>query len=486
MDRLKNALPIVASAVLFCLAFPPFNLGLLVFVALVPWLVSLAQPGARGFRSGYLFGWIIVLEQMAFVQTITVRWTGSVALSFAPWIVCAGIGALYFGALGAILQRALARGWFWAIPLAWAGLEVCRSFIPGLAFPYFLVATPLWAYPMLIQTAYLGTIYFFGAWLVLINVLFVFYLQRTRFMVVRKYAIVASLLMMATLFRFVQPLEGTQRVIVAGQPGVDMAYGDPVERYRKLGNAVADIYRESKSHKTDLIVLPEGLAEGGTGLPPPTAFVVEPGVPILFGVRRIQDGLTYQSAYAFDGKWQMADKARLVVFGEYVPGRKFLPFLDAFKLPQGDLSPAAKTSAVNVGGLRVGPMICFESLFWDVAYHQVQNDAQLLAVMSIDDWYMGTWAPDQLRTGAVFRAVECDLPVVRAGALGYTMSVDQRGRVVHEAKLGETTALASGLMIPDHATPMPVRPLFPWAFGLSLPGLAVALWWPRKRASEEK
>ena len=106
MDRLKNALPIIASAVLFCLAFPPFNLGLLVFVALVPWLVSLAQPGARGFRSGYLFGWIIVLEQMAFVQTITVRWTGSVALSFAPWIVCAGSGALYFGARGAILQRA--------------------------------------------------------------------------------------------------------------------------------------------------------------------------------------------------------------------------------------------------------------------------------------------------------------------------------------------------------------------------------------------
>ena len=53
-----------ASAALYHAAFPPFNLSLLVFVALAPWIASLkAASGWGAFRSGYLFGLLFWLGQ---------------------------------------------------------------------------------------------------------------------------------------------------------------------------------------------------------------------------------------------------------------------------------------------------------------------------------------------------------------------------------------------------------------------------------------
>lgn len=484
-QRLKNAWPILASAALYQLAFPPFNFGLLVFVALVPWLVSLAPREGRpvrGFRSGYLLGFLIVAGQMAFVQSLTVRWTGSFALSLLPWLVCCILGAFYFATLGAIFERAIAKGAWWVIPVCWAGMEVIRSFIPGLAFPFFLLATPLWPYPVLIQHAFIGTIYLVSGWVCIVNVLGAMFLLKTNGRIARPYAITALVLVLGSMLRFMQPLTGTPKRIVAGQPGVDIAYGDEQSQSARLFGNVAYLFSTAKRVKADLLVLPEGIGQGGATMPPRTPFSVVEGVPVLFGVRRYDlhgsipdqrdtETKVYQSAYAYDGKWSYTDKARLVVFGEYVPGRNIIPFLDKFKLPSGDMTPGERTKALDVNGIRVGPMICFEGLFWDSAFKQVENGAQMLAIMSIDDWYMGTAAPDQLKTGAIWRAIECDIPVARAASTGYTMAVDQRGRVIREAPVGKPFALGVTLYLPERAPSMPLRQAFPWTFGLAVPVL---------------
>src|SRR6185436_20490735 len=101
----------------------------------------------------------------------------------------------------------------------------------------------------------------------------------------------------------------------------------------------------------------------------------------------------------------------------------------------------------------VGPLICFEGLFPDLAYRQATNGARLLTVISIDDWYMGTAAPEQLRSAAVWRAVETDLPLARAASLGYSLAVDQRGRIMNQAPIKEGVPLHAEFAIPDKARP---------------------------------
>jgi apolipoprotein N-acyltransferase len=191
--------------------------------------------------------------------------------------------------------------------------------------------------------------------------------------------------------------------------------------------------------------------QGGATIPPQIPFEVRDDLPVIFGGKR-GTGPIYQTAFAYDGAWSYADKTRLVIFGEYVPFRN-LPLIGSFNLAPVDIQPGSEVKALQVGTLRVGPLICFEALFPDLARKQKANGAQILAVMSVDDWYFGTGALEVLKAGTLFRAVETGLPVVRAGGLGYSLIADARGSVLHEARLGERQITAAVLQIPPRGMP---------------------------------
>jgi len=464
---LVKAWPIAASALLYQLAYPPFHLSLLIFVALVPWIASLRNATGWGaFRSGYLFGILYWLVQFHWVQVLTYRWTGNLGLSLVPYVLGPLLGALYF----AFFAWAAAWAWRvrapWLIPAFWAGVEVVRSYVPELAYPWGLAALPLSEAPMLIQLAWLGTIYLVSAWVVAGNLTLALFLTEG-WRAARGYALVFFLLGAFSVARYGTPVFGERTTVVAGQPGVDLAFGDPAKKPEQLRGSVARLNEDARSLGAALLILPEGVIVAGDRWPPEPPFAVHPDMPILFGGSR-GTGPVYQSAFAFDGSWRFADKMRLVVFGEYVPLRGVLPFLESFRLPSGDLTPADRVSAIDVGGLRVGPLLCFETLFYDVTQAQAKNGARLLASMCIDDWYFGTSAPEQLKASAVWRAVEAGLPLVRSGSLGYSLAVDPRGRVLAEAPLNRTVALEARIAIPDRADRFPLIEVFPWAFGLCL------------------
>ena len=111
-------------------------------------------------------------------------------------------------------------------------------------------------------------------------------------------------------------------------------------------------------------------------------------------------------------------------------------------------------SGLTVRRREAGPVV-------DLTPRELQI-AQLLAVMSIDDWYMGSAAPEQLRMAAVWRAVETGLPLVRSASLGYSLAVDARGNVLAEAPLGKRFPLRVELDIPQKADLFPPVNVFPW------------------------
>lgn len=464
MARTARVLLPVLSAALFQLAFPPFNLGPLVFVCLVPWFWHLSTSTHRGaFKSGYLMGFLIVLAQMAFLSPLVTHWTGSTLLGMLPWLACGFIGAFYFAFAGILIRYAMVRRRYWAIPFVWAGIEVFRSYVPCLAFPWFILATPLWPYPAIDQLAFFGTIYLVSGWVCLANVAIFIGLKKQPLRCVA-YSIPALLCLLISLVWYMRPIPGRTFRVVVGQPGFDLAFGDQTQRPFEIRNRVEQLIAVGKENHASLLVLPEGIVEGGS-FPPDTPFALDPTVPTLFGGQR-GTGPAYQTAFLYDeGKWTYADKSRLVVFGEYVPGRDYIPFLSSFKLPAGDLRAAEKVSALKVDGVVVGPMICFEGLFWDVAHAQSQNGAQLLAIMSIDDWYMGTAAPDQLKYGAMWRAIETGLPVVRSASLGYTLVVDAKGRVTSHVPLQGLKWIVADVTVQDDPLRNPARSFFPWALG---------------------
>jgi apolipoprotein N-acyltransferase len=464
------------------LAYPPFVAWPLVFVALVPWLASLrGLDGRAAWRSGYCLGFFYGLGQLFWLSQFVSKWVGGLLLGSVPWLLACVLYALYFAWTGVLVQRALARGWVWAVPLAWAGIEAFRSYIPVFAFPWGLLATPLADAPALIQTARFGTVYFVSALVIAVNAGLAWGWrgaaspsEYARARVLGAFALAAFALSLAL---YAGPSSGTLRRLVAIQPGVDVAFGDPNSREIDLARNIESLLARSVAERPALVVLPEGMVDVPV-MPPQPFFRLPQGVPILFGGRRVAGNRTaFQTAFVFDGtRWKYADKTRLVIFGEFVPGRDVFPFLaESFRLPSGDLVAGTDgIKALDVPGLRTGPILCFEALFPDIAYRQAMNGAQVLPVMSIDDWFMDGVAPEQLRNASIWRAVETGLPVVRSASLGYTFAVDPKGRVVKQLPLHKPQDLSVDLPIPASPPTVPWLPAFPMAATVVAFGLTFA------------
>ncbi len=472
-ESLKRALPTIGSAVLMALAFPPANLSFLVLVCIAPWLAALRDCDAKGARrSGYLFGFVLYLFQMFWIVPFVGKWTGSYILAAIPWLVSSAITGLFFMLLGWLINSCWRSGRWWLIPFVWAGMEAFRAYCPVIAFPWSNLAHPLWMYPAFVQHAAFGTIFLVSAWLVLPNIAIANWIWPAKEKPIPgqqlfRMSIVFVLFLLLSAHRFSTMPAGRQAVVAVGQPGVDMAFSDPDEEQMQLFERVPRMADQAVSYGAEFLVLPEGLVIAGENMPPYNPLGQKPPLPVIFGARRIAGDKAYQSAMVYDGNWSFADKTRLVVFGEYVPFRQFFPTA-AFNIGSGDLTPADKLVTPKLGQIKIGPLICFEGLFPDLVQSHQRNSAQVLAAMCIDDWYIDTPAWDQLWQSTVWRSIEAGAPTLRSAALGRTMAIDARGRVIAAAKPKTEQTLRVEVLIPDQADGNAYRFVFVWICWLAM------------------
>ncbi len=473
-----GALPALFSGVLWALAFPPFELSLLVFVCLVPLLMSLRSCKRRtAFRNGWAMGAAFALLNFFWVAQFVSKWTQSFWLGLVPLLLMAAAFGVYTGLFAVAAAWALAKRLWWLIPFLWAGLEVFRSNIPYLFFPWSLFGTALHKLPLLLQPAYWGGTYFLGAWIALLNTLVLLFLSaRDEDSPARNArgvgwaSVLAAAVPVLAIYGYLQPVEGRTIRVAAVQTGVDMAFGPdgrPTTReeiWSRLRDAVPPLLDSCKT--ATFAVLPEGIAEGVGDLPPALPFPYDGVPPLITGGVREEGNLAYQALYGYDGTWKHADKTRLVIFGEYVPFRDVLPFLDAFNLPAGDLTPGKGVETIVLNGVRVGGLLCFEGTFEEVAREQARQGAQVLALLTIDDWYQGTGAIPYLISSATLRAVENRLPLVRSSPLGPSMVIDSRGRRLAQVPQGKAGVAAADVVLEPSAV-SPLRQVFPTVAGVA-------------------
>ena len=131
-------------------------------------------------------------------------------------------------------------------------------------------------------------------------------------------------------------------------------------------------------------------------------------------------------------------KRQLVPFGEYVPWRRWMPWLEALHVTVFDMKAGGDHQALLDGGPgvgKIGATICFESSYPRFLREQVARGAGLLVISTDDTWFGRTAAPRQHSAIAAVRAAESDRYLVRSAATGVSQVIDPAGRVLAEAGL---------------------------------------------------
>ncbi len=479
-DRTNSPAVILSSAVMLSLAMPG-RVGLwpLLFVAVVPLMrFSLYATPKKSAITGFLTGLLFYSALLYWIVIVLGRYGGlPLYVTIPAMLLLAAYMSLYIAAFMGLLSMLAGRSWHKERPLVsmvvlapalWVGLDWFRG-IFGTGFPWMDLAYGLYKQPLFIQAADLGGHYLITFCLILINALLVYLFEiqknQVRWNVMAEKRIILFLscfLMFIGGYSFLQYQEFTrskgktldaQVTVVQGNIAQDEKWTpekkqETVDRYINLSKKILD------NNQSELVVWPE------TALPffpqreplfqEIVDFAITENVWLLTGTpfytRRTlkpeEKGAKeidyFNSAILINAKGELAgryDKQHLVPFGEYVPMRRALPFLEPLVQAVGDFTVGRSAEPLMFGGLKVGVLICFESIFPDLARKQVENKANLLVNITNDAWYGHSSAPHQTLAMAVFRAVENRRSLVRAANTGISCSVDPAGDIVVQTKI---------------------------------------------------
>ncbi len=169
-------------------------------------------------------------------------------------------------------------------------------------------------------------------------------------------------------------------------------------------------------------------------------------------------------------------KRQLVPFGEFVPGRRFLPFLEALHVTTFDMKAGADSQPLLDAGPvigKVGATICFESSYPRFLREQVARGAGLLVISTDDAWFGRTAAARQHSAIAAVRAAETDRYLVRSAATGISQVISPTGQVLAEADLFRPAVVAAPVQ--SRSTRTPYVRWGDWFIGFCVLLLAAAL-----------
>jgi apolipoprotein N-acyltransferase len=127
-------------------------------------------------------------------------------------------------------------------------------------------------------------------------------------------------------------------------------------------------------------------------------------------------------------------KRHLVPFGEYIPLRDALrPYITRLEQVGTDKVPGTEPGVLEMNGVTLGDVICFEIAYDDVVHQAVPPGTQMLVVQTNNATYMGTGQVEQQFAISRLRAIGTGRPVVVAATNGVSGVIAPTGEVVSRA-----------------------------------------------------
>ncbi len=452
------------SGVLLISIFPKFNLEILAWVSLVPLFMAIRKTSPlASLKLGFITGFVYFLGILYWIINAMTQYGGMpLMVSIAVLILLSGYLALYVSLWTFLLSAfsfQLPAIRYILAPFLWVSLELIRThFLTG--FPWANIGYSQFKTLPIIQIADITGVYGVVFIIVMTNAalaLFIesFYDRKLKPFATRYMLITAILITSFSIYGFwrlnifnstLNTQHSTLKVaLIQGNIEQDMKWDEKYQN--EVFDAHLNLTMLASREKPDLIVWPESAtpfyfqADGNF-----RAKMIELAQKsesfLLFGTPgyEISDGkiVPYNRAYLLSPQGDVAgkyDKIHLVPFGEYVPLRKILFFIDKMVVGIGDFQSGEEHTVMDISKGKFGTLICFEVIFPDLVRRFVKNGAEFLVTITNDGWYGKTSAPYQHIAMVTFRAVENRIPIVRAANTGISGIIEPTGRITKETDI---------------------------------------------------
>lgn len=444
------------SGILLAASFPTLNLHLLAWISLVPLFFALkGQSVKTGFWLGGIFGIVYFAGTIHWV-TNSVHFYGGISIIPASLITlllsayCALYPAL-FGAAAVHLRKNQGAFFFLAAPALWTALELARTYVFS-GFPWSLLGYSQYLALPVIQIADITGVYGVSFLIVLVNAAaFESVMERKRYPLLIIAAVVMALVLGYGFVKLRAP-EGSEKItvsVIQGNIEQDKKW-DPAYQAETFG-VYTRLTREALKDHPDLVLWPETATPFYFGANSPVdsamtstlvSFVRQNKVPLFFGsptyeVKPNRAIYGRNSAFLLSADGQVEGiyhKIHLVPFGEYVPLKSVLFFVEKMVQAIGDFQAGTSYTVMTIPHQQsttlVSTVICYEIIFPDLVRKFVNEGATVITTITNDAWFGRTAAPFQHFSMAVLRAVENRVPVARAANTGISGFIDAKGNIL--------------------------------------------------------
>jgi apolipoprotein N-acyltransferase len=448
MHRYKLATSFVAGSLL-TLAYAPFNIMPLAFLAFYLLLdISYAEDSFKRYlKIFFSFGFGHFLSSLYWISiSLTFElhkfwWLIPIALIFIPTILSS-----YLVIVGAFTWNFRRHRIIYAIifSCAWVAIEYVRSYIP-FHFAWNNIAYTIAEYDYLLQVSYLLGLHL-TSFLMMIIYTSVFSKNIRHIAATLLLAIVISISGYVKIESNPQQFdtEGTIRIV---QPSIQEHHMSRPHIKKDILGKLAELSLTNLPESNRAIIWAEGALPyvifDNSRIPEHLAKILTPHNILITGADRTETGeKVYNSIIAIDNLGNILkayDKETLVPFGEYIPMRNAIPFLENITNGFMDFT-AGSNFEIETDDIYLDfyPMVCYEAI-----YPLKDNYKQRTWMLNVtnDAWFGKSIGPYQHFAMTKFKAAEYGMPMIRVANNGISAIISMNGEVIQKTSLNESTYL---------------------------------------------
>jgi apolipoprotein N-acyltransferase len=469
------------SGALLALSFPRYGHPAFAWIALVPLLVALFERPRNwpSFQPQRAFSLGVIAGAGYFGGTV--YWTGTTIRTFGglSWPVAVLAASLLIAYLAIFPGLfALALAWLnsrfgprsvMLAPAVWVTTELGRTYFWS-GFPWLLLGISQTTVLPVAQAASVTGVFGVSALVALVSAAIAYFVISRSRESMATLAVVALFLGAVALWGSHRIAQGTltqqgpvvRVALVQGNIPQDEKWD--AARANQIFETYLALTRDAARQGAQLVIWPESSTPfffeddraAGDRL---RQTVRDTGIELLFGSDQMEHTTPpalYNAAFLIrpDGSTAAVyRKMHLVPFGEFVPLKRILFFVDKLVEGEGDgFTPGREMVVLPTKAGPISTAICYEIVYPGAVRSAVLAGSQLLTTITNDAWYGHSSAPYQHFVQASMRSIEEGRYLARSANTGISGFVDPYGRVLQQSRIFERTVMMGEVRMLDART----------------------------------